>query len=106
MTAKLPTSTELKPYLMEALRKLGGEADNAKLSDYIAKQLQLSDALLEVAHDPKRGRRTEFEYRLAWARTRLRTEGRIERAGSKVWRLAGHAVQKASAPDEKSPRTT
>lgn len=87
MKAKLPTSTELRPYLLEGLSELGGTAGNAGLADYVAKRLDLSDELLELRHDPEKGKRTEFAYRLAWARTRLRNEGLIERAGSKLWKL-------------------
>ena len=88
MKAKLPTSTELKPYLLEALSELGGPTDNARLADYVAKRLELSDEMLELLHrNSEKGRRTEFAYRLAWAKTRLRNEGLIERAGSKLWKL-------------------
>ncbi len=87
MTATLPTSTRLKPHLLEALQELGGTADNARIADFIARRLSLSDALLQLPHDPSKGQRTEFAYRLAWARTRLKSEGLIERAGSRLWRL-------------------
>ena len=63
----------------------------------MATELGLSDELLNRPHDSERGGRTEFSYRLAWLRTKLKSQGLIERAGYRRWRLTPNGVERAEA---------
>ncbi|MFC1936366.1 restriction endonuclease, partial [Chloroflexota bacterium] len=53
----------------------------------VAELMQLSDEQLEILHDPERGGRSEFEYRLAWTRTYLKKFDLIENSTRGVWAL-------------------
>lgn len=74
--------------MLNALRARGGEATNAEIREAVAAELQLTAEDLAVLHNPAKGKRTEVEYRLAWARTRLKNAGLIERVRPQVWRLS------------------
>ena len=96
----MPTSTQLKPYILQALSTLGGAADNDEMANLVASSAGLAPEALKRLHDPARGKRTEFGYRLAWAKSKLKAEGLIERAGSRRWTLteAGRAGQTEGKP--------
>lgn len=92
--AKLPPSSALEAPLVKALRDSGESMTNRALDEVVAQELNLDSAVLEVLHAPGRGKRTEFAYRMAWARTRLKGRGVIERAGQSEWRLAVGGTKK------------
>ena len=86
--ADLPRPTELTAVVLRAIQAAGGQATNTQISEWAAQDLGLSAEQLGLLHDPILGRgRTELEYRLAWARTRLKHEGRIQRRSAGVWAL-------------------
>jgi restriction system protein len=70
--------------LMGALHGLGGSASIEELEQKVAQELNLSDQDLAVAHDE---RRSEFSYRLAWARTHLKRFGLLENSSRGIWAL-------------------
>lgn len=84
-----PETSRFDEAILTELRKQGGATTNAILERGVAQQLRLSTEALEQLHAPERGSRTEFSYRLAWAKTRLKAKGLIERTGTKSWRLVG-----------------
>ena len=53
-----------------ALEELGGSASIGELDDRVATDMDLGEAVLGVVHGD--GPQSEFAYRCAWARTRLR----------------------------------
>ncbi len=91
---KLPPSSALEAPLVKALRERAAPMTNRAIDEFVAQELKLAAALLEVLHVPGRGTRTEFAYRMALARTRLKSKGVIERAGPSAWRLASADDQK------------
>lgn len=88
-SGKLPPSSSLEAPLIKALRNRLEPMTNRAIDEFVARELELPQELLEVAHAPGRGGRTEFAYRMAWARTRLKSKGVIERAGPSAWKLTG-----------------
>ena len=80
------TAAVLAPVILEALRKHDGEATLQELEEFVIGAFSLRTASVEHLHSGK-GRRTELDYRLAWARTRLRTEGKICRVARGIWAL-------------------
>lgn len=84
----LPPIAALQKHLLEALRGLGGAASNEQLARTVAQACELTEAQLQVLHAPGKGSRTEFEYRMAWARTKLKLSGAIVALERKKWRLA------------------
>jgi restriction system protein len=83
----LPAIAVLQKAVLEGLKHLGGEASNDQLAASVAQALGIGPELLALKHDDARGNRTEFEYRMAWARTKLKDEGLLEKAGAKRWAL-------------------
>jgi restriction system protein len=80
-----PIRTFLRPTLA-AIAAAGGECSNDQIRLTVAQRLALSEEQILTPHGSK-GNRTELEYRLAWARTTLRTAGHVQAAGPRRWRL-------------------
>lgn len=96
----IPTYDALMNPLLQALKSLGGSGTIEEINDKVAEIAQLSDAQLEVLHDPKRGGQTEVEYKLAWARTYLRRFGVLENSARGIWALTSIG-RKLGRVDEK-----
>lgn len=117
----VPKYDELFNPLLKALRSLGGSASIQEQEDEVASLLKLSDKDLAEIH---RGNRTQFSYRLAWARNYLKRYGLLDNSARGVWALTseGHKAQdvdkgvikrfvvaldrkeqKENQPEEKSP---
>ena len=80
MTNKIPTQQQLMWPVLEAMRKLGGSAHISEISEQVAKQEGFSEHLLGVMHKPG-SPQTEIDYRLGWARTRLKNLGALVNSG-------------------------
>jgi len=80
----LPKSQELVNPLLDFLRAHGGVASNKEIASGVAATLGLPSHLLEQVHS---GTRTEFEYRLAWARTKAKTAGLISSPNREHWQI-------------------
>lgn len=78
----LPKYQELVPLVVEAVKAHGGQASNKEIHDYCVKSLKLSFEVVSILY---KGNRTEFEYRLAWARTMAKSKGLIKNAGRMTW---------------------
>jgi len=89
-TDELPLSPALEAPIVRCLEEQPGPMKNAEMDALVALQLGLSDEQLKLPHDlEKRGARTEFAYRMAWARTRLKARGVLERRELGEWALSG-----------------
>jgi len=84
----IPTAAALSPFILRALERLGGEAALQEIHEEVASELKLTPEQLCLPHVEGKNR-TEFDYRMAWARTGLRQQGKLERVGSGIWRLTG-----------------
>jgi restriction system protein len=73
--------------LLQALTELGGSGTIEEIASKTAEIVGLSDEQLEILHNPERGSKTEFEYRLAWTRTYLKKYGLLENSSRGVWAL-------------------
>jgi restriction endonuclease Mrr len=90
----IPPARSLQGPVLQALRVLGGAASNAEIEAAVARELALSEELLRAPHRLGAAR-SELAYRLAWARTKLKSDGLIERAGTSSWRLTPAGAQPA-----------
>ena len=79
-----PIGRLLEPAL-SALARQGGTCTNEEMHAAVVEALGLSPEQVRELHGTTS--RTEVEYRLGWARTRLRQEGLIEVVEKKRWRL-------------------
>lgn len=74
MTRKLPTAVEMVPVLVEVLKMLGRECEVRELERMVSSKLLLTSEQLAVPHDRSR---SEFQYRLGWARTYAKRDNKI-----------------------------
>lgn len=79
-----PQFHELFNPLLQVLRKLGGSASITEMEVEVALVLRLNDEEINKVH---KGNRTEFGYRLAWARYYLKRYGVITNSSRGVWVL-------------------
>ena len=84
----IPTAAALSPFIVRALERLGGEGALQEIYEEVLSELHLTPEELRIPHVEGK-RRSELDYRMAWARTRLRHQGKIERVDRGIWRLTG-----------------
>jgi restriction endonuclease Mrr len=63
---KLPSPSELAPVVVDVIKEMGGTAHFKDIEKAVIKKLGLSN---EATSQIRSGKRTEFAYRLSWART-------------------------------------
>lgn len=80
----VPQYHELLNPVLEALHRLGGSAAIAELNEEVSESLDLAIEDLSEAHG---NRGTELEYRLAWARTYLKSFGLLDNSSRGIWVL-------------------
>lgn len=83
----LPTPRGLVEKVVEALTALGGVATSKQIDVQVQESLDIEPDALRVLHDSSGSRRTELEYRLAWARTYAMKRRQIEKTSDRRWRL-------------------
>ena len=81
----VPQPTELLDPTIDALRALGGSGSIQEIAETVVQQMRLPVGVTQRLH--KNGPQTELEYRLAWARTALKNNGRIVNSNRGVWAL-------------------
>jgi restriction system protein len=81
----LPPISQFQEPVLQALRELGGSGSNADIAARVADLMELDADQRSVRHGQEG--RTEVEYRVAWARTRLSKSGKIERCGPSRWKV-------------------
>lgn len=86
-TSMIPKYSELMNPVLKALHELGGSGSNAEIDLKAAELLNLSEEITNIPHNPEKSSMTEFEYRLAWARTYLKKYGVIDNSGRGVWAI-------------------
>lgn len=89
----VPTFDALMNPLIQALKQLSGSGTIEEIDRKVAEIANLSDAQLEILHDPEKSSQTEVEYRLAWARTYLKKYGVLENSSRGVWTLTPKGLQ-------------
>lgn len=83
----IPTYDTLMNPLIRALKSLGGSGTIEEIDNKVAEAVGLTDAQLELLHNPAKGGQTEFEYRLAWSRSYLKRYGVLENSSRGIWAL-------------------
>ena len=80
---KLPRYQELIEPMLEFLNSHAGPAANKAIDEAVAKSLNIPQNLLTEIHS---GKRTEFQYRMAWARTKAKSDGKISSPSRETWK--------------------
>lgn len=83
----LPGVGALQGAILGALRNGGGSATVLDMLEHATREFGLSADQLAIVHDERRGKRSEVSYRMAWARTELRSRGLIEKVSHGCWVL-------------------
>lgn len=95
----VPIYHQLFNPVLDAIRDLGGSGSNAEIAHRVIDVLELPQPVTERLHG--RGRQTELEYRLAWARTYLKQYGLIHNSERGVWSItATGSVTESVKPRE------
>lgn len=81
----LPARSEYYVATVHCLRARGGSATIEELEEDVAERLKLSEEARAVPHGD--GRRSQFQYELAWVRTYLKWAHAIENSERGVWHL-------------------
>jgi restriction system protein len=82
---KLPRYQELIQPLLAFLAEQGGPVNNNEIDKAVARILEIPQHLLTEIHS---GKRTEFQYRMAWARTKAKSDGKISSPKRETWKIA------------------
>lgn len=82
---QVPTWQEMLWPTLEALRELGGSASNQEIADQVASIMKLPDATLDVPHSE--GSQSEFNNRVGWARSYLKSIGAAINTARGVWAI-------------------
>ena len=81
----LPSKSELAKVILQVMEKSPDPISVTVMNEKVAKELYLSDDLLQI--EEMNGTDTEFNYRMRWARTELKNKGRITNPSRGVWEL-------------------
>jgi restriction system protein len=74
--------------LFNAIKDLGGSGSIGEIDEKVAELLDLPEDIVAIPHNPEKSNQTEFQYRLAWARTYLKQYGLIENSSRGVWAIS------------------
>lgn len=85
---EVPSYHELMMPLFTALLELGGSGSIAEIDEKVGEILELPEEVLEIPHNPAKSNSSEFQYRLAWARTYLKQYGLIDNSRRGIWVIA------------------
>lgn len=84
--SSIPTHDKLFIPTLEALKALGGSGSIQEISEKVSEIVGMGDGELNISH--KEGSsQSEFDYRLAWARTYLKKYGMIDNSARGTWFL-------------------
>ncbi|HEY5337821.1 MAG TPA: restriction endonuclease [Rhizomicrobium sp.] len=70
---------------MECIKKRGGSTTIEEMEEDVADKLRLSDAVRAIPHGD--GRRSQFQYDLAWVRTYLKWGNALENSERGIWHI-------------------
>ena len=70
--------------MMAFLAEQSRPVSNKEIDAAVARFLDIPQHLLSKIHS---GKRTEFQYRMAWARTKAKSDGRISSPKRETWKI-------------------
>ena len=84
---ELPKYTDLINPLVKILKEAGSPLTNKEIESAIIRDLEIPASLASQIHS---GKRTELQYRLAWARTKAKSSGKIVSPKRELWALKSY----------------
>jgi hypothetical protein len=79
---QLPKYQEFIEPMLTFLADRTSPATNSEINKAVADALKIPSELLNKIHS---GSRTEFQYRMAWARTKAKADGKISSLRRETW---------------------
>ncbi|MCP4933757.1 MAG: hypothetical protein GY927_06015, partial [bacterium] len=98
----VPPYQELMNPVLRVLNVLGGSGSIQEIYEKIIEIENFDEQMLEISH--LGGNQTEFEYRLAWARTYLKKFGSLENSERGVWALTKKAREEKDVDPQQVTR--
>ena len=91
---------------LQALLEAGGPVKAREIEDHVASALGLTAEQRAIVHSS--GRRSEFRYRLGWARTQLKAVGAARPVSHGVWEATakGRGMTRATLQGEANDART
>ena len=84
---RVPVYQDYMNPIVAVLRDSGGPMSNSDLNEATAKRMGLDASVLAILHDPEKSEQPESFYRMAWARTYLKTMGFIDNPTQGAWTI-------------------
>lgn len=81
---QLPTYQDLVPTVIKVLATAGRPLSNSEIESRVIQELNIPTNVAEEIHS---GKRTELQYRLAWARTKAKSMGKIMSPSRETWSI-------------------
>lgn len=91
---QMPTYRAIEQWTLLALRNLGGSGHIKEIDDMVKQMIQLPDEIVDQIQSGDS--RTVLEYRVAWARSKLRSAGLLENSDSKVCTLTPNGIAESN----------
>ena len=81
----LPKYQDLVPALVKVISGAGHPLTNSEIEARMIRELGIPEPLTKIIHS---GKRTELQYRLAWARTKAKSDGLVSSPARETWTVA------------------
>ena len=81
-----PSNNMLEEAVLESLKVLNGTATTEQINQKITKILELPEEIVQLEDESGLG--TKLNYRLRWAKTNLKSKGKIKNVTRGTWTLA------------------
>ncbi len=81
-----PSNNMLEEAVLESLKVLNGTATTEQINQKITEILELPEEIVQLEDESGLG--TKLNYRLRWARTNLKSKGKIKNVTRGTWTLA------------------
>lgn len=81
-----PSNNMLEESVLESLKVLNGTATTEQINQKITEILELPEEIVQLEDESGLG--TKLNYRLRWARTNLKSKGKMKNVTRGTWTLA------------------
>lgn len=81
-----PSNNMLEEVVLESLKVLNGTATTEQINQKITEILELPEEIVQLEDESGLG--TKLNYRLRWAKTNLKSKGKIKNVTRGTWTLA------------------
>lgn len=84
-TTYFPSNSMLEEAVMKSLEALNGTATTKQINEKVIEIMELPDEIVQLEDESGLG--TKLNYRLRWARTNLKSKGKIKNVTKGTWTL-------------------